>query len=182
MSSSIPQATTEAANVIEATGGIGMLGINLKIFIAQLINFLVVLFVLWKWVYAPLVKLLDERSARIEKSVEQTKEIEARFESTQAEQTKLIMQAKSDAITILENVRLEADSQKEKLTARAKAEVQKIITNGKEQLQAEKTAMIREAKTEIIEIAIAATKKILEESMDEKKSQKLAQTVVDKLS
>ena len=182
MSTPTTEIVSEASKAVEATGGIGMLGINLKIFIAQLINFLVVLFVLWKWVYQPIVKLLDERSARIEKSMQQAKEIESRFESTRIEQEALLTQAKTESSAILERARLEAETQKEKLTTKAKEEVQKVIIQGKEQLRLEKVAMIREAKKEIIEIAIAAVQKILEESVDEKKSQKLAQAVVEKMS
>ncbi|MEK7614848.1 MAG: F0F1 ATP synthase subunit B [Patescibacteria group bacterium] len=182
MSEPITTTAHETVKAVEATGGLGMLGINAKIFIAQLINFVIVLLVLWKAAYKPLVKLLDERSARIEKSMNDSKEIEARLEATQIEQGKLITEAKSEAASLLEKTREEAEAQKIKLTTHAKEEVQKIIASGKDQLQAEKVAMLREAKTDIVEMAMAAAKKILAESVDEKSSQKIAQDVVERMS
>ncbi len=182
MSEPITTTANEAAKAVEATGGLGMLGINVKIFFAQLVNFVIVLLVLWKAAYKPLVKLLDERSARVEKSMNDAKEIETRLEATQIEHGKLIAEAKSESAALLEKTREDAEAQKIKLTAHAKEEVQKIIAGGKEQLQAEKIAMLREAKADIVEMAMMAAKKILEESIDEKKSQKIAQEVVERMS
>jgi len=177
--------TTELANetvkTVEATGGLGMLGINLKIFIAQLINFVVVLLVLWKWVYQPLVKLLDDRASRIEKSMKQTQEIEERLAKSEKEQKHILVQARGEAASVLEQARTDAENRKKELIDCAKQEVQRVVTQGKEQLKAEKVTMIKEAKSEIVEIAIAAAEKILKESVDQKSSQKFAQEVVDKI-
>ena len=177
--------TTELANetvkTVTATGGLGMLGINLKIFIAQLVNFIVVLLVLWKWVYTPLVKLLDDRASRIEKSMKQTQEIEERLAQSEQEQKKLIVQARTEAASVLEQARAEAEKRKKDLIDSAKQEVQRVVVQGKEQLQAEKVTMIKGAKSEIVEIAISAAEKILKESIDQKSSQKFAKEVVDKI-
>lgn len=182
---SSPSPTTElvkeAVGTVEATGGLGMLGINLKIFIAQLVNFVLVLLVLWKWVYQPIVKLLDQRADRIEKSMKQADEIEKRMVLLEQEQARVISESKAEAAAILDQARADAEKRKIDLLNSAKAEVQKVVEQGKVQLKSEKQNMLREAKSEIIEIAIAASKKILEHGVDEKKSRKLAQDVIDKL-
>lgn len=165
----------------ETTGGLGMLGINGHIFLAQLFNFLVVLLVLWKWVYTPLVRLLDERSKRIEESMKHAEDIEKRVKVVEADHARLMHDAKAEAAAMLEQARTEAESRKKELLEAAKADVQKIVTQGKEQLKAEKAIMLREAKMELVDIAIAAATKVLKESVSEKASQKLAQDVVDKM-
>ena len=71
--------TRIAAETVEATGGLGSLGLNVKIFIAQLINFAIVVLVLWKWVYNPIVALLEKRQTTIEKSLKEAKEIEEKM-------------------------------------------------------------------------------------------------------
>lgn len=177
--------TTEIANkaveTVEATGGLGMLGINLKIFIAQLINFLVVLLVLWKWMYKPLVKLLDQRAERIADSVKKAQEIEEQLSKTKNEQVQILNQAKTEAAQILSQAHTDAEKRKQEMVENAKQEVQRVVSQGKEQLKAEKVAMIRDAKSEIVEIVVAAAEKILKESVDQKKSQKLAQDTVEKI-
>ena len=74
MSSEV-QAVHEVANAVEETGGIAALGINLKVFVAQLVHFLIILFIFWKWIYGPIVKMLDKRAETIDKSIKQAKEI-----------------------------------------------------------------------------------------------------------
>jgi F0F1-type ATP synthase membrane subunit b/b' len=60
-------ATEEAVHAVETDPGLlGTLGISWKLFLAQLINFGIVLFVFWKWVVKPLGKTLTDRQTRIE--------------------------------------------------------------------------------------------------------------------
>ncbi|MBI5370203.1 F0F1 ATP synthase subunit B [Candidatus Uhrbacteria bacterium] len=183
---SSPQQTTElargAAQTVEATGGLGMLGINAKILLAQLVNFLIVLLVLWRWVYRPMVKLLDERSARIEASMKHADEIDAKMAAIEKEQQRLVGQAKTEAAAILESSRQDAERRKKEMIDAAKQEVQSVVAQGKDQLQAQKHQMIHEAKEEIVEIAIQAAQKVLQEQIDEKISHKLSERVIKQLS
>lgn len=162
--------------------GIATLGINLPIFIAQLVNFLVVLLVLWKFAYKPLVKILDDRSQKIEESLKHSDAIELRVKQLKVEQKQIIATAKSEAMQILEGAKADADIRKQELLAAAKKEVERVVAQGKGQLQAEKVQMLHEAKAELIEMAVAATKKILEAEVDEKASHKIATEVIQKMS
>ncbi len=185
MSVEIQQAAEAAqgvASATEATGGLGTLGINLKIFLAQLLNFAVVLFVLWKWAYKPIVKLLEERQEKIERSVKQADDIEKRVRELASEQKEVIATAKSEAAKILDEARTTADDRKKGLLVKAKEEVKAVVAQGKAQLEAQKEQMIRDAREEIAAIAVEAARKILEDGVDEKKATKLAEGVVDKMS
>lgn len=166
----------------EPTGGIATLGINLNIFVAQLVNFVVVLLVLWKFAYKPLVKILDDRSHKIEESLKQSDAVEVRVKQLEVEQKQIIATAKGEAMQILEAAKADADVRKQELLMAAKKEVERVVIQGKEQLQAEKAQMLHEAKAELIEMAVAATKKILESEVDEKTSHKIATEVIQKMS
>ena len=100
----------------------------------------------------------------------------------ESEQAGMLHQTKAESMVILEQARDDAERRKRELLEGAKQEVSRLVEQGKVQLTAEKNQMIRDAKQEIVEIAIAAATKILKESVDEKRSQKLAQAVVDELS
>jgi len=67
------------------------------------------------------------------------------------------------------------------LTDKSKAEVVSIIAAGKAELKNEKQAMLREAREDIIEIAIAGSRKILAESVDEARARSMAKEVVEKM-
>lgn len=176
------EAAQEVASATEATGGLGTLGINLKIFLAQLLNFAIVLLVLWKWAYKPIVKLLEERQEKIEHGVKQADDVEKRVQDLERERHEVMATAKSDAAKVLEDVRVTADERKKELLAKAKEEVKGVVAQGKAQLEAQKVQMIQEAREEIAAIAVEAARKILADGVDEKKATKLAEGVVDKMS
>lgn len=176
------QLAAEAVSASESVGGLGTLGINLKIFLAQLLNFAIVLLVLWKWAYKPIVKLLEERQEKIERSVKQADAVEKRVVELESEQKEVIATAKSEGAKILDEARLSAEDRKKELLAKAKEEVKGVVSQGKAQLEAQKVQMIVEAREEIAAIAVEAARKIFEEGVDEKKATKLAESVVDKMT
>ena len=137
---------------------------------------------LWKFAYKPLVKILDDRSEKIEESLKHSDAIELRVKQLEVEQKQIIATAKGEAMQILEIAKQDAEARKQELLASAKKEVERVVTQGKEQLQAEKAQMLHEAKAELIHLAVAATKKILESEVDEKASQKIASDVIQKMS
>src|SRR5574340_228833 len=65
----VAYAAEEAASEASNQGLAGTLGINWKLFIAQLVNFGIILAVLWKWVFIPVAKNLAARTEKIEKSL-----------------------------------------------------------------------------------------------------------------
>lgn len=176
------QLAAEAVQVSESAGGIGTLGINLKIFLAQLFNFAIVLLVMWKWAYKPIVKLLEERQEKIERGVKQAADVEKRVQELEQEREQVITQAKSEAAKVLEEARAVAEDRKKDLLGRAKQEVQGVVAQGKVQLEAQKTQMIREAREEIAALAVEAARKILADGVDEKRATKLAGEVINEMS
>jgi len=176
------EATQETAQTTEATGGLGTLGINVNIFAAQLVNFIIVLLVLWRWGYRPIVKLLDERQKKVEKSLQDAADIEKRVVSLEEERKSILSQAKHEASVVLEKVQVDADARKVDLLLKAREEVNHVVQQGKVQLLAEKESMLRDARQEIVNLAVESARKILEESITEKKSQALAEEVIEKMS
>lgn len=166
----------------EPTSGIGTLGIDLKIFLAQLVNFAVVLFVLWKWAYTPLLKLLDARSEKIEKSLKDADEVTKRVASLETERAAVIREAKAEAAKIVEAAQADAEARRVEMVEKSKREVERVVVNGKAALRSEQENMLREARKEMVEIAVAAAHKIFTEGVDEKKANSLAEEVVRKMT
>lgn len=166
----------------EAKSGLGTLGIDANIFIAQLVNFLIVLLVLWKFAYKPLLKMLDARSERIEKSLKDAAHVEARVAALEDERKQVINEARAEATKVMDLARIDAEAMKTDMVEKAKREVERVVVHGKAQLKGEQEAMMREARKELIDIAVSAAKKILTEGVDEKKATSLAEEVVRKMT
>lgn len=169
----------EVAEAIEASGGISALGINLQLFVAQMIHFIIVLLIFWKWIYGPIVNILDKRAETIDKGLSDAKLVEERLTKLEDDRTTIIAEAKKEATTLLEQSKDTADAREKKMVDKAKAEVNNVVQEGKRRLNQEKEAMMRDAKEEIALIAIAAAKKVVAGSIDEKTSQKIATDAID---
>ena len=76
---------------------LGKLGIDWRLLIAQIINFLLLLVILYRLLYKPVIALLDQRSAKIEKSLQAAQQIEANLKQTESERAQKILAAKKEA-------------------------------------------------------------------------------------
>lgn len=173
--------THAVAQAVEASGGIGTLGINLNIFIAQLINFLIVVLVLWRFAYKPVVKLLDDRQKKVEESLIKAEDIDKRLGVIESQRTEILEAAKTQATQVLVEARAQSEAQKQALLEKAKEEVRTVIEQGKAQLQSEKQHMIREAKQEMVALIVSATEKILKEQVTQKQSEALTKAALESL-
>jgi len=76
-----PTLIKETVEAAQAAGPIGAFGLNGKIFVAQLVNFGLVLLVLWRFAYRPIVNMLEARSEKIEKSVKEAEAFQAKVDA-----------------------------------------------------------------------------------------------------
>lgn len=136
--------------------------IDWKLIVAQMVNFAIVFFVLYKYAIKPLGKLMDERGKTIEKGLSDAKENAAKLAETEQEYAKALAAARKEAGEIVTSAKHEAEAEKARIMESAKAEAATIITTGKAQLEAEKAKMITDAKKELADLVIAATEKVLE--------------------
>ncbi|MFA6130747.1 MAG: F0F1 ATP synthase subunit B [Patescibacteria group bacterium] len=174
------EVAAEPENAIEKVAG--QFGLNGGIFVAQLVNFLIVMVVLWLFVYKPIMRLLDERQGRIEKSMKQAEEIEKRVVAIESEHTEIVVAAKKEAQTIILQSQSQGEARREEIIEAAKREVERVIVKGKEQLQTEREEMLRDLRKDLVDVSMKAAARILQHSLDEHKSQSMAEEVVRKMT
>lgn len=154
------------------------LGIDWRLLIAQLINFLILLAILYKFAYKPLLKLLNERSIKIEKSLEDAKKIEENLAASQNERHRIISEGERSALKIREQAIAKAEKQSEELLERTRRQAEEIIKQAKQQIEGQKQEMIREARVEISDIVIEASKKVLSDVASDEINRKLTERTV----
>ncbi|MFA5022328.1 MAG: F0F1 ATP synthase subunit B [Patescibacteria group bacterium] len=144
-----------------------------KLMLAQLVNFAIVAFVLWYFVFKPLSAKMSERTKTIEKSLEEAKQISANLKSSQDEKQQIIKEARQKSEALMQQAAQAAVQERQKSVAAAKAEVKKVVDDGKLQLTAEKEKMLAEVKTDVADLVIAAATKVLEKTVDKKINREL---------
>jgi len=157
------------------------LGLNIKILIAQLINFAVLVLVLWRFGYKPILKFLDERKEKIEQGVLDAKKAMAKLEEISDKEKEIIKRAKKEALIILEKARKQGDKNRKEIIDEAKEEIGQIINEEKAKIQVEKGETLKEIKREIADLVIKSVEKVLEEKIDEKKDKELIQRIIKDL-
>ncbi|MEK7564082.1 MAG: ATP synthase F0 subunit B [Patescibacteria group bacterium] len=140
--------------------------IDWKIIIAQMINFGVVFVVLYIFALKPLNKLMEERSLKINKGIEDAKINKDILEKTQVEYDAILSKARIEANDVFQQIKKEAEAKKTSMIEDAKNEVTMIVENGKKNLESEKTKMVEEAKKEIVALAMDATRKLISSKQD----------------
>jgi F-type H+-transporting ATPase subunit b len=137
-----------------------------------LFAFLIVLFLLKKFAWKPILKSLQEREDSIQSAIDTAKKAREEMASLKSDHEKIVAQAKTDRDTILK----EAREIKDKMIAEAKGlaskEGERIISSARESIQNEKMAAITELKNQVATLSIEIAEKILKQELSEKDKQK----------
>jgi F-type H+-transporting ATPase subunit b len=157
------------------------LGLDLKLLIAQVISFIIILTVLNLLLYKPIFKVLDKRRKMIEKSVEDAKKAEEQVKGIAEEKTKVLASASAEAIAIMEKAKKNGEDEYKKLVEKAKKEMDTLAQRHKMQMEEEKNRMISEAKKEIAGLVIMSAEKILKREFSKNDQHRLSDAIKDEL-
>ena len=133
--------------------------------------FLVVLFILKKYAWKPILESLKEREDSIENALQSAEEAKKEMAQLQAKNEELLKQAREEKDALL----AEARNMKDKILAEARekanAEAKNIVENAREQIEMEKQATLSEIKNLIAGYSIEIAEKVLREELSDKKKQ-----------
>lgn len=137
------------------------LGIDWKLLLAQAINFLIVLAVLYRFLYRPLLKLLDDRKHRIESSLAEAKRIEVELKNLAAERQASERQAKQQAEEIMAAAEKEAEVRRQEVITKMKAEAQQTLAEAKQRFEAEREESMRQLRQQAARFITQALTKVV---------------------
>lgn len=167
-------AATEAAS-----GDIfSQLGIDWKTLLLQLVAFLVLLFVLKKFVFPSLINVVDERHAQIEESRTMAEQAKAHAETAEEEVAKLMKQARVEATDIVATAKDEASAAIAEAEMKAKARADVIVKQAQEQIDKDMIAAREALRTETLELVALATEKIVGKEVSGKLGDKVIERAV----
>lgn len=134
-------------------------------FIAQVILFVIVYFVLRKYAFGPIVTMLEERRRRIEEAQLNVEQIKKQLADAQAKYEEILARANAEAQRLIEEVRLSGERLSEQKRQQAMAEAEQIITKAREEIELERERTMIELKRDfgrlVVEVTEKVTKKVL---------------------
>lgn len=157
------------------------LGLNGKLLFAQGINFLLVIYVLNRFVFKRLITFLEERKERIEKGIELTEKAEIEMDRVSEARKNSMQLAKKEATELIAQARNQSEVNTRESEATAHEKSEDILKKAQEQVLKEKSNVILNAKNEINKMAVLAVGKVLQRSLTEKDEELLSKEVTDYL-
>ena len=135
--------------------------------ILGIVAFLILLFILKKYVVPRFEAAYEERAQKIEGGIEKAEKAQAEAEEALAKYRAQLAEARSEAAKIRDDARLEAEQIKAELRADAEAESQRIVAQGQAQLQAQKAQIIAELRADMGRNAVELASRIVGESLED---------------
>jgi len=137
-------------------------------FIPMLLTFALLLFVLTKFVWPIVLKVLDERAEKIEGSLKKAEEAKLEAEGLLSETQEKVSAAQKESATIVEAGKLAGDEERAEIVKRAEAEAAKIVEQGYASLKVEREAALDKMKEDSAKLAVTIAEKILNEKITAK--------------
>jgi len=137
------------------------------LFIWTIITFLLLCFVLAKFAWKPLIKMLDDRENMIRRSLEDAEKAKLELESLNQESEAITAKARSEAQLILAQSKSVAEKVKEDTITKAKEQAIKIRDDAKKQILVEKDKAIADIKQEVVNLTLLVAEKLINKNLND---------------
>jgi F-type H+-transporting ATPase subunit b len=158
-----------------------MLDINPGLILWTIITFIILLFILGKVAWKPLVNALQAREQSIRDALLKAEEARKEAERLLAENTQAMKHANEETSRILKEGRELAEQIKNEIVTNAHESAKTMMGQAKEDIQREKETALLQLKNEVADLAMNAAEKIIDETLDEAKQKKLVDKVLQSL-
>jgi F-type H+-transporting ATPase subunit b len=149
----------------EEEGGDSIFLIPNGTFWVELLIFLIVFGVIWRYVVPPVKKAMTERQEMVRRQIEEAREAREKLDAADAKYREVLSEARTEAAKIRDEARAEAGKIKAELREQAEREVALVRQRGEEQLATQREQVVRELRGEIGQLAVELAGRIVGESM-----------------
>ena len=150
-----------------------LLSVNPGLIIWTIIIFIILLFILRKVAWGPLLKALNSREESITNAIENAEKLNKEAEQLIEQNKKDLADANAKSIAVINEAKEMASKVREEIISKASDDSRKVIEQAKTEIEQQKEAALSEMKDEISDIAIRAAEKIINENLDERKQKKI---------
>ena len=158
------------------------LGIQWRILAAQAINFSIVFFVLWKFAYGPIFKMLQARREKIAEALASAEKIKSDVARTEADRQKILADAGDKANKLIDEARQAAARVRETETQKAIAAAEQIVVKAREAAAQEHSQMLAELKREVGRLVVQTTATVTGKILTPEDQRRLAEETEKQLA
>ena len=156
-------------------------GFDLKLFIGQAINFLILVFIFKKFLYTPILRVLKEREDGIKKGLDDAKNAADALERSGKESAEILKSAKLGAQEIMDNSRKASEEIKKEMIDRSKAESEKIVEQARAQAGLEMLRMEKELQAMTLGLSQKLLESVIEKVFTQEDKDRILRKAVENL-
>ncbi len=146
------------------------------------ITFILLLLILKKFAWKPILKTLDDRENRIKSSLYQAEHDQKEAEIFLNEQKKLIEKAKKDSVKIIADSKEAAEVAKKEIIDQANVEAERMLSKAKKEIELSKDMAIADVKKYAVDISLLAAQKVVGDTISEKQQVELVKKYINELN
>src|SRR5947207_9709135 len=143
------------------------------LFIWTIVTFLVLLSLLAKFAWRPLLQALESRQESIRKSLDDARQAKLELERLQQESVQILRQARIEAESIIARSREDAERLREELKQKARAEAEAVVKNAERQIGLETAGALQAMRTEAVDLSVMIASKIIQRNLSKEDNERL---------
>jgi len=155
------------------------LGLNIPTLIVYVVNFSILLGVLYFFAYKPLLRAMDQRSERISESLAAADRARDEAANSQAAIAEQLNEARREGQRLLDQAREVAERYREEEMVRARSEAESFVERARTDIQRERDAALDEVRVSFGDLAITAAERVIRRSVDRQAHQELIAQVLE---
>ena len=151
------------------------------LFIWTILTFLVLLTLLAKFAWTPLLQALESRQTAIRKSLDDAQQAKQELERLQQESVRIMSQARLEADSIISRSRSDGDALREEMKQKARAEADVIVGGAQRQIQLETRRALEQIRKEAVDLSVMIASKLLQRNITKEDNEKLIDDALKQL-
>ena len=149
------------------------LGINLGYLVSQIVNFTLLAVLLYFVAYKPILRMLDERSARIKKGLEDAEQASRRADADGQEIEQRMSEARKEGQEIIAQATQMSEKARQEILETAREESRAQIDKAKEEIGRERELAMADLRQQVADLSLTISEKVIGETLDEERQRQL---------
>ena len=149
------------------------LGIRPDLILVNIISFLILLWLLKRYLFGPISTVLEQRADQIRSDYKAAEDEKARMEQLRSEYEAKMADVAAEARAEIAGAITEGQETKQQIIAEARAKVEEILSRGQEELTREREKVLLELRAQVVDLAIEAAGRVVSRTFDEESHRKM---------
>jgi len=175
-----PAEAAEGANMVSEIAG--KFGVDWRLLIAQIINFCVVAYLLFRFAFKPILKTIDERQQKIADGLQYTEEMEQKLKDAEKQHAETIKKAQLEAKDIMDAAREQAKNYTEHQTQEAHLKAEALIKKAEDAMSLEKKQMLIDVRKEVANLVVSTSSHVLSRELSDNERERFLGAAAKELS